>query len=135
MAVIPCFKKLAVVPSSIGMLLWPACASAETSQFGAMDSSLRMIWGLLVVLGIILLLYALLKKRFSLLTHSPQQQIRIIEIKPLMGKKALCLVEVRGQEFLLGISGDRVDPIACLSKKSASSFAETLKGSGMDVQP
>ncbi|EKD38147.1 MAG: hypothetical protein ACD_75C00845G0001, partial [uncultured bacterium] len=121
--------------SSIGMLLWPACASAETGQFGAMDSSLRMIWGLLVVLGIILLLYALLKKRFSLLTHSPQQQIRIIEIKPLMGKKALCLVEVRGQEFLLGISGDRVDPIACLSKKSASSFAETLKGSGTDVQP
>ncbi|EKD39240.1 MAG: hypothetical protein ACD_75C00468G0004, partial [uncultured bacterium] len=34
MAVIPCFKKLAVVPSSIGMLLWPACASAETGQFG-----------------------------------------------------------------------------------------------------
>ena len=134
MAAIPCFKKLAVVPS-IGLLLWPACASAETGQFGAMDSSLRMIWGLLVVLGIILLLYGLLKKRFSLLAHTPQQHIRIIEIKPLMGKKALCLIEVRGQEYLLGISADRVDPIACLSKKSASSFAETLKGSGTDVQP
>lgn len=134
MAVIPCFKKLAVMPS-IGLLLWPVCASAETGRFDAMDSSLRMIWGLLVVLGIILLLYALLKKRFSLLANSPQQQIRIIEIKPLMGKKALCLVEVRGQEFLLGISGDRVDPIACLSKKSAPSFAETLKGSGTVVQP
>lgn len=134
MAMIPCFKKLAVMPA-IGVLLWPACASAEAGQFGAMDSSLRMIWGLLVVLGIILLLYGLLKKRFSLLAHTPQQQIRIIEIKPLMGKKALCLVEVRGQEYLLGISGDRVDPIACLSKKSASSFAETLKGSSADVQP
>lgn len=127
-------RKLAVV-LSIGLLLRPALASAETGQFSAMDPYLRMIWGLLVVLGIILLIYGLLKKRFSLLAQSPQQQIRILEMKPLMGKKALCLVEVRGQEFLLGISGDRIDPIACLSKKSGSSFAETLKGSGVNIQP
>jgi flagellar protein FliO/FliZ len=100
-----------------------------------MDAYLRVIWGLLVVLGIILLLYALLKKKFSLLSHSSQQHIKILEVKPLMGRKALCLVEVRGQEYLLGISGDRIDPIAAIPKTPVSPFADTLKGSGADSQP
>lgn len=114
----------------ICMLFWPSRASAETGQLDTLDPYLRMIWGLLVVLGIILLLYGLLRKKFSLLAQSPQQQIRILEMKPLMGRKALCLVEVRGEEFLLGISGDRIDPIACLSKKTT--FAETLRRSEAD---
>ena len=126
--------RLAAVPA-LALLLWPAAAAAETGQFSIMDSYLRMIWGLLVVLGIILLLYGLLKRRFSLVAQSPRQQIRILEMKPLMGRKALCLVEVRGQEFLLGISGDRIDPIANLTGKPVSSFAETLKGTGADVTP
>ncbi|EKD34202.1 MAG: hypothetical protein ACD_75C02429G0009 [uncultured bacterium] len=100
-----------------------------------MDSYFRVIWGLLVVLGIILLLYGLLKKKFSLLAHSPQQQIKILEIKPLMGKKALCLIEVKGQEYLLGISGDRISPIAAIPPKSVSSFADTLKNSATDPRP
>ncbi|KJR96312.1 MAG: hypothetical protein VR65_28555 [Desulfobulbaceae bacterium BRH_c16a] len=102
---------------------------------GELDSYLRMIWGLLIVLGIILLLYALLKKRFSLLANSPEQQIKILEMKPLMGRKALCLVEVRGQEYLIAISGDRISPIATIAKKSVSSFADTLKNTGADSKP
>ncbi len=131
MAFTSVLRRLAVV-AILCLPFWPARAVAETGQFNVMDSYLRMIWGLLVVLGIIFLLYGLLKKRFSLLAQSPQQQIRILEMKPLMGRKALCLVEVRGQEFLLGISGDRIDPIACLTKKPIASFAETLKSSGAD---
>jgi flagellar protein FliO/FliZ len=103
-----------------------------------LDSYLRVIWGLLIVLGIILLLYALLKKRFSLLANFPEKQIKIIEMKPLMGRKALCLVEVRGQEYLIAISGDRISPIAALGKigkKPVSSFADTLKNTGADSQP
>jgi flagellar protein FliO/FliZ len=122
--------------STVAVLIWPAWAFAESGKVGAaMEPYLRMIWGLLVVLGLILLLYGLLKKKFSLLAHSPQQQIRIVEIKPLMGKKALCLVEVRGQEFLLGLSGDRIDHIASLAKKSGPTFAETLRKSGDATLP
>jgi len=91
------------------------------------SSSFRVIWGLLIVLGIILLLYGLLRKRFSLLASLPDKEINILEIKPLMGKKALCLVEVRGKEYLLGISESQISNIATLPPKKASNFKETLQ--------
>jgi flagellar protein FliO/FliZ len=90
-------------------------------------SYFRVIWGLLVVLGIILVLYGIVRKRFSLLSTSPSQNIKILEIKPMMGKKALCLVDVKGQEYLLGISGDQINHIATLSPQPETSFAETLQ--------
>jgi flagellar biogenesis protein FliO len=52
-----------------------------------------------------------------------------------MGRKALCLIEVRGQEFLVGISGDRISPLGVIPGKSSISFAETLKNSGASSQP
>lgn len=90
-------------------------------------SSFRVIWGLLIVLGIILLLYGLLRKRFSLLSNLPDKEINIIEIKPLMGKKALCLVEVRGTEYLLGVSESQISKLATLQSKKPSTFKATLK--------
>ncbi len=94
----------------------------------------RVIWGLLVVLGIILILYGFLKKRFSLLSAGGSQNIKIVEIKPLMGKKSLCLINVRGQEHLLGISGDRITHIAALTPQPESSFAEVLQATGVKPQ-
>jgi flagellar protein FliO/FliZ len=94
----------------------------------------RVIWGLLIVLGIILILYGFLKKRFSLLSVGGSQNIKIVEIKPLMGKKALCLINVRGQEHLLGISGDRITHIAAITPQPESSFAEVLQATGVTPQ-
>ncbi len=94
----------------------------------------RVIWGLLVVLGIILVLYGVLKKRFSLFATGANQDIKIMEIKPLMGKKALCLINVKGQEHLLGISGDRISHIAALTPQPESSFAEVLQSTGVPVK-
>lgn len=128
-------KNLVSAVFSLGLSFMPAGGWAASGPLDDMDSYLRVIWGLLVVLGIILLLYALLKKKFSLLSNSAQQQIKILEIKPLMGRKALCLVEVRGQEYLLGISGDRIDPIAAIPKTSESAFAGILKSSVEGSQP
>lgn len=91
------------------------------------SSSFRVIWGLLIVLGIILLLYGLLRKRFSLLSSLPDKEINILEIKPLMGKKALCLVEVRGTEYLIGISESQISNIATLPPNKTSTFKETLQ--------
>jgi flagellar protein FliO/FliZ len=99
-----------------------------------MGSYFRMLWGLLVVLGIILILYGILKKRLSLF-HSPaSQSIKVLEIKPLMGKKALCLVEVKGEEYLLGISNDRINHIATIDSAKESSFATTLRKTVPDNQ-
>lgn len=90
-------------------------------------SSFRVVWGLLIVLGVILLLYGLLRKRFSLFASMPNKEIKVVEIKPLMGKKAICLVEVRGTEYLLGISESQITKIATLSPKKGPSFRETLQ--------
>ncbi len=90
-------------------------------------SSFRVIWGLLIVLGIILLLYGLLRKRFSLLSSLPDKEIHVLEIKPLMGKKAICLVEVRGTEYLLGISESQISKLATLPPKKTQTFQETLQ--------
>ena len=113
----------------------PEAAHAASSQIVEMESYFKVIWGLLVVLGIILALYALLRKRFSLLTGSPEQNIKVVEIKPLMGKKALCLITVKGNEYLLGISGDRINHLATLPNKTDLSFAATLRTTEAERQP
>lgn len=107
----------------------PQCAAAATGAGSDFDSYLRVIWGLIVVLGIILLLYGILRKRFSLLSNSSRQEIRIIEMKPLMGRKFLCLVSVRGKEFLLGVSGDNISHLASFPGKTEESFSEVLRAS------
>ena len=110
--------------------LYAATTTENTLLSGNSDimaSSFRVIWGLLVVLGIILLLYGLLRKRFSLLSSLPDKEINVIEIKPLMGKKAICLVEVRGREYLLGISETQISNIATLPARNTKNFSETLQ--------
>jgi len=110
-----------------------AASSSQVSELGSLNSYFRMIWGLLVVLGLILILYGLFKRRFSLLHQtSSKKAIKILEIKPLMAKKALCLVEVRGEEHLLGISANDITHLAALSRKKNSTFQETLKNTATD---
>ncbi len=95
-----------------------------------MESYFRLIWGLLIVLGILLLLYGLLRKRFSLLGTAGGREIEILEIRPLMGRKALCLVAVRGGEYLIGLSGDRITHLATITPPAQKgSFQAVLDGS------
>lgn len=108
-------------------------AGAATATLIDMESYLRVFWGLGVVLAIILILYWLLRKRFSLLANHPEKLITIVEIKPLSGKKSLCLVRVKGQEFLLGLSGDQISHLATLPP--APTFAATLAAAGEERQP
>jgi flagellar protein FliO/FliZ len=109
--------------------------SSTLSQMGDMESYSKVIWGLLVVLGIILALYGLLRKRFSLLSTAREKNIVVLEIKPLMGKKALCLISVKGNEYLLSISGDQINHIATLPNKMDSTFAAALKSTELDQRP
>ncbi|MGB3212392.1 MAG: flagellar biosynthetic protein FliO [Desulforhopalus sp.] len=108
--------------------------AASVIQSSDTANYFRVIWGLLVVLGIILILYGLLRKRFSLLSAGTSHDIQVVELKPLMGKKALCLINVKGQEHLLGISGDRITHIAAITPQPESSFAEVLQATGVPSQ-
>lgn len=125
---------------SLGILAWVLAipggeALAATSPLIELDSYIRVFWGLGIVLAIILILYALLRKRFSLFSNHPQKLITIVEIKPLSGRKSLCLVRVKDQEFLIGLSGDRISHLATLSGPPSASFATTLDAAAKELQP
>jgi flagellar protein FliO/FliZ len=90
-------------------------------------AGLRMFWGLLVVLGILLIIYGLMRKRLSLVKNNDTSAIKIKEIRHLMPKKSLCLVEVGDQEFLLGLSSDAISLLAPVSTKKQATFDNTLE--------
>lgn len=111
----------------VPLLSTPAFAAEyPTDEFSAI---FRVIWALLIVLAIILILYALFKKRFSLVHASSTKSIRILEIQPLMPKKSLCLVEVKGKEYLLGIGHEDITFLASLDADSPGSFKKVLDDS------
>jgi len=120
-------RLLAYSLSTSLFLAFPKNSWGAENVFKGTGDYFRMLWGLLIVLGIILILYGILKKRLSLFSSSTTQSIKILEIKPLMGKKALCLVEVKGEEYLLGIGNDQINHLATISSKENSIFAKTLE--------
>jgi len=51
--------------------------------------------------------------------------IKVLETRPLGGRKFLCVVKVRNEELLLGLSNDRIE---CLTKLSpGEDFSASLK--------
>jgi len=119
----------------LAMCPLPALGASQNT-IGA-DSYFRMIWGLLVVLGVILLLYGLLRKRFSILSSPEGKLIKVIEMKPLGPRKMLCLVEVKGEEFLLGVNGDNISHLATLGQDKAKpgTFADEMQTAQDEAAP
>jgi len=114
----------------------PATAQAATEPPDQMiGSGLRMLAGLLLVLGLMLLLYALSKRGLRWLPGSREGRIQIHETRPLGGKKALCLVEVKGRELLIGVSSERIELLCEFDSESAESFEETLQNQARAGQP
>lgn len=91
---------------SISVFSKPAFAAAAESSMTA--AGLRMFWGLLLVLGILLLIYGFARKRLSPVYANDKSKIKVLEIRHLMPKKSLCLVEVSGREYLLGLGSDNI---------------------------
>ena len=84
-----------------------------------------MAAGLAVVIGILLLLYAASRKGFGVLPQKKNGLIDVLETRPLGGRKFLCVVKVRGEEMLLGLSNDRIEYLTKVP--SGDKFAETLQ--------
>jgi flagellar protein FliO/FliZ len=76
-----------------------------------------MIWGLLIVLGILLIIYGLARKKLTFIQGGGKGAIKLLETRHLMPKKTLFLVEVEGTRYLLGGGADtlalitRVEPV------------------------
>jgi len=113
------------------ILLWPclvfaAPPAAPAPGFGA--SLLQMLWGLLIVIGLMLVLFALARKKFGLTGTGGAGRITVLEMRPLMAKTALALVEVEGEKLLIGIGNGTVRMLSHLpadDKKQATSSRQT----------
>lgn len=90
-------------------------AFAGTESSFSLSTTFRLFSGLLIVFGVLLVVYALAKKKLSFFNAGGgKSAITIIETRHLMPRKSLCLVKVRGQEFLLGLGNDQINLIAAI---------------------
>ncbi|MBU4236341.1 MAG: flagellar biosynthetic protein FliO [Proteobacteria bacterium] len=109
------------------------CAFAGTESPFSFSATLRLFWGLLIVFGVLLIVYALAKKKLSFLNAgSGKGAITIIEMRHLMPKKSLCLIKVRDQEYLLGLGNDQINLIAAIEPVDKKNFATTLATAASD---
>ena len=98
------------------LLLLPASAwPAESPSMGS--AVMQMLWALLIVIGLILIIYGIAKKRFGL-GNMQTGAIKVIEIRHIMPKTSLALIEVRGKELLIGIGAGRIELLADFSDQS-----------------
>ncbi len=97
--ILPLFVLL--IPSN----LW----GSQSENIDLFFSGLKMFIGMIIVVGLMLLVYVLNKKGIKFLKGGKPGLIQILETRPVGGKKMLCLVEVKGQELLLGIGNERID--------------------------
>ncbi len=114
------------------LLLFYSNALSATESLIDSSSLLRLIWGLLVVLGLLLIIYGIAKKKMSFLQTPGKGIIKIIEVKHLLPKKSLYLVEVRGQEYLIASSQDSLSLLSPIAGHSHNSFDEILENASIE---
>ncbi|MGD9950633.1 MAG: FliO/MopB family protein [Desulfobulbus sp.] len=103
-------------------IIFPASALAgETPSMTT--AALQTLWALLIVIGLILAFYALARKRlfFGKLAGN---NIRVLEMRPLLPKATLALVEVRGREYLLAINAGNIQLLADLTSKKSGNDSD-----------
>ena len=71
------FQNVKIIMLAFVFLLVFSPADTFANEIPSCDTAsyFRVIWGLLVVLGIILVLYGIVRKRFPLLATSPSKHI------------------------------------------------------------
>ena len=95
---------------AVTLLVFSARAwAADSGDPDLFVSGLKMVVGMAVVIGLMLLVYFMNKKGIGFLKRGGTSRINIVETRPVGGRKMLCLVEVDGQSLLLGIGNDRID--------------------------
>lgn len=103
----------------------PALAAEGISEPSLLGSTLKMLAALAVIIGLLLLFYAGSRRGFGILPQKKDGLIKVIETRPLGGRKFLCVVRVRGEELLLGLSNERIETLGKLPP--AEPFAESLQ--------
>lgn len=114
-----------LVLANVSAVASQAEAPASPTSIATLSS---MVGGLIVVLLLIFLL-AYLVRRFNLVPSS-QGVLKTIAVTPLGQKEKLVLIEVNGQQYLLGVTPQQVslvDKLATPVEVSTESFASRLR--------
>ncbi|OEU73685.1 MAG: hypothetical protein BA874_00305 [Desulfuromonadales bacterium C00003068] len=113
----------------LSFILLPTAAYALNAvETDIVPMSLKVMGGLTLVLGLVLLIYALLKKSGRWLPTAQNREINLIEVRYLAPKKALYLLEVNGSRLLISGTNERMETLAQwpLGKSTASAFDQVL---------
>ncbi|MDD2557206.1 MAG: flagellar biosynthetic protein FliO [Desulfuromonadaceae bacterium] len=96
----------------LSVLVFPPAllaAVADKSDPSLFSMTLQMLAALMLVLGLFLLLYALVRKSRSWIPGKADgQQIEVRAVRHLGPKKALYLVDVDGRRFFLSTAGEQI---------------------------
>ena len=109
----------------VSLVYVPAVWAAGGQDLELIPMSLKVLASLAIVLGLVLFLYAVMK-RGNLIPGAKGGEIRIIEIRHLAPKKTLYLVEVKDKTLLIGATAERLDALAQWPSQSAEPFADVL---------
>lgn len=102
-----------------------AFAEAVAKEPSLLAASLKMLAALGVVIGLLLLFYAASRRGFGFLPQNKSEIIQILETRPLGGRKFLCVVKVRDEEILLGMTHDRIENLGRLGP-AKKGFSDSL---------
>lgn len=128
------------MPANLLLLFFPAAVqAAEEYPASFQGGSLRLMAGLLLVIGLMLLLYALSRRGLRWLPKARAGTIQIQEMRAIGAKKSLCLIRVRNREMLLGIGPDSINLLCELGEvaenNTEENFDATLQQTLKDSRP
>jgi flagellar protein FliO/FliZ len=90
----------------------------DTNAIGMGDSSMeifRMLISLALVIGLVFVAYYWLKRRGNM-PGLGQKRMRVVERLAVDTRRSILLVEVDGQEMLIGVGNDTISPIKTLKQ-------------------
>jgi flagellar protein FliO/FliZ len=123
-------RYLGILPALLSIFASrPALAAA---QFDAVSAGFRVLWGLLIVLAVMFVLYILLRKRLTSFQQHGKGLIKVIETKHVLPKKTILLIEVRGKEYLVGAGNDTIGTIIPL--QHGASFSSVLENTEKNIE-
>ncbi len=105
-------------------LVWAAETAPKAP--GTIGPFLKMLASLGLVVGLLLLFYAAYKRGFGMLPGIKEGKIKVLESRPLGGRKFLCRVQVKDQELLLGVTNDRINLLTELTSEPENRFEQEL---------
>jgi flagellar protein FliO/FliZ len=98
---------------AIVLCMWPSFALAvDEAETQLLPMGLKVTAALAVVLGLMLLIYAALKKSGRWIRSGKDSAIKLLEVRYLAPKKALYLIEVNGTKLLLSGTAGRLEAVA-----------------------